>query len=163
MKITFIVVGRTNSDLLKSLSDDYIARIHRYLPFEMKVIPDVKNAKSLPEGVLKDKEGEAILKQISSDDFVVLLDDKGKQYTSIEFAKWIEMRGNASTKNLVFVVGGAYGFSSSVYGRANGYVSISKMTFSHQIIRPIFLEQLYRAMTIIKNEPYHHEGSLFGK
>ncbi len=161
MKISFVVIGKTSSVEIAKLSDDYVGRIGRYLPFEMRVIADVKNGKSLPNGVLIEREGEAILKGLKDDDFVVLLDDKGKQYTSIEFAKLISDKQNQSVRSLVFVVGGAYGFSKAVYGRANGLISLSKMTFSHQIIRPIFLEQLYRAMTINKGEPYHHEESFF--
>ncbi len=161
MRITFIMVGKTTSEHIAKLSSDYVTRLNRYLTFEEKIIPEIKNAKSMPNNVLRDKEGESILKLVSKEDTLILLDDKGKQYTSLEFAKWIEEKQNASTKRVIFVVGGAYGFSREVYNRANGFLSISKMTFSHQIIRPIFLEQLYRAMTINKNEPYHHEESLF--
>jgi 23S rRNA (pseudouridine1915-N3)-methyltransferase len=160
MKIEIIWVGKTVKPYIIEAIEEYVGRIKHYMPVEVFTIPDLKNTKNLPTAEQRDKEGELILKYIKSDDMVVLLDDKGKQYTSLQFAAWIEQLNGRSVKRLVFVIGGAYGFSKEVYDRANGLLSISKMTFSHQIIRPIFVEQLYRAMTIIRDEPYHHEESL---
>jgi len=150
-------VGKTtNSELIK-LQDDYQNRLKFYIPFEMIVIPELKKTKNLSIAEQTEKEGDLILKQLDSIDEVVLLDEKGKQYTSIGFSDFISKKMLASHKRMVFVVGGPYGFSDKVYNRANGKVSLSSMTFSHQMIRLIFVEQLYRAMTILKGEPYHHE------
>jgi len=137
--------------------DDYVKRLSFYLPFEMKVIPDIKNRSSYSTELQKEKEGQLILNQISTGDYLVLLDERGNEYSSLEFSKWIEKKMIAGTRQLVFVIGGPYGFSNAVYQRSDIKISMSKMTFSHQMARMIFVEQIYRAMTIIKNEPYHHE------
>jgi len=137
--------------------DDYVKRLTFYLPFEMKVIPDIKNRSSLSTELQKEKEGQSILNQVSSGDFLILLDEHGTEFSSVEFSKWIEKKMIVGTRQLVFVIGGPYGFSNAVYQRSDIKISMSKMTFSHQMARMIFVEQVYRAMTIIKNEPYHHE------
>ncbi|HQB69605.1 MAG TPA: 23S rRNA (pseudouridine(1915)-N(3))-methyltransferase RlmH [Paludibacteraceae bacterium] len=160
MKLTLLWVGKTTTTYFTEATNEYLSRLKFYLPVEVVTIPDLKQTKALTQSQQRDKEGELILKSLDASDYVVLLDDKGRQFTSVEFAHWIEQRQHASVKRLVFVIGGAYGFSQAVYDRANTLVSISKMTFSHQIVRPIFAEQLYRAMTILKGEPYHHEESL---
>ena len=156
MKTTLILVGKTNGKLFNEGIDDYAKRIGHYTPFAVKVLPELKSTKSLSEGQQKDKEGKMILKSISPSDFVVLLDEHGTEYRSMEFAKWIEKRRNGG-RDLVFVIGGPYGFSPDVYNRADALISLSRMTFSHQMVRLIFVEQLYRACTIIKGEPYDHE------
>ena len=137
--------------------DDYVKRLSFYVPFEIKVIPDIKNRSSLSEELQKEKEGLMILNQVSSSDYLILLDERGTEFSSIEFSKWIEKKMIAGIRQLVFVIGGPYGFSSIVYQRSDIKISLSKMTFPHQMVRMIFVEQIYRAMTIIKNEPYHHE------
>lgn len=157
MTIDLILVGKTDSEQVSALVDMYLKRINRYLKFSIVAIPDIKGAKNMPEETLKREEGSAILRNVSPGDYVVLLDDKGSQFTSPEFAGWLQKRMNSGVKRLVFVVGGAYGFSQQVKERAGESVSLSKMTFSHQIVRAIFSEQLYRAFTILNNEPYHHE------
>lgn len=156
MKITLLLVGKTNSKLYAEIIEDYVSRINHYIPFNIKVIPDIKNNKSLSEKLQKEKEGELILKNIEDKSFVVLLDEHGKEFRSVEFASWLENKQQGG-RNLTFVIGGPYGFSQAVYDRADGKQSLSRMTFSHQMVRMIFTEQLYRACTIIKNEPYHHE------
>ena len=156
MKTILILIGRTVSKHFCAGIDDYTERIGHYMPFEIKTIPDVKKTKNITEEQQKQAEGELILKQIQPTDTMVLLDEKGYEYRSVEFAKWIEQKRN-SARRLVFVIGGAYGFSDAVYKRANEKISLSRMTFSHQMVRLIFTEQLYRACTIIKGEPYHHE------
>jgi 23S rRNA (pseudouridine1915-N3)-methyltransferase len=157
MKITFIVVGKTENDYLIKGTDVYQQRIKHYLPLDVIIIPSLKNTQSISIETQKQKEGELILKQIQSSDKVILLDENGKHYTSVEFSGFIQSQLNSGIKNLVFIVGGPYGFSNEVYERANGKISLSKMTFSHQMVRLFFMEQLYRAMTILKNEPYHHQ------
>jgi len=157
MKIKLLLIGKTDSDILSKGIDDYFKRLKHYIPFEMIVIPDLKKAKNLTENLQKQKEGEQILNNFKSGDFVVLLDEKGKEYTSVNFSKFIEKQMISGLKNLFFVVGGPYGFSDEVYKKANSKIALSKMTFSHQMVRLIFTEQLYRAMTIIKGEPYHHQ------
>lgn len=156
MKTALILVGKTNDTHLQAIINDYAERITHYMPFEIIVIPELKNTKSLSEEQQKVREGELIMKQLTAQDTVVLLDERGKQYRSLEFAKWIEKQ-QLTARRLVFVIGGPYGFSSTIYDRANGKISLSAMTFSHQLVRTIFTEQLYRACTIIKGEPYHHE------
>ena len=156
MKTKLIVVGKTNDKNIIQGSNDYVGRIGHYMPFDIIVIPELKNTKSLSPEVQKEMEGDLILKQLQSSDFVVLLDEHGKEYRSMEFAAWIEKRRQAS-QNLTFVIGGPYGFATKVYDRADSKLSLSKMTFSHQMIRLLFVEQIYRACTIIKGEPYHHE------
>ncbi len=157
MKITLLTVGKTTNANLVSLQDEYQNRLKFYIPFEIVVIPELKNTKNLSIAEQQEKEADLILKQLETSDEVVLLDDKGKQFTSMGFSEYISKKMLASHKRMVFVVGGPYGFSERVYNRANGKVSLSAMTFSHQMIRLIFVEQLYRAMTILKGEPYHHE------
>ena len=157
MKITFLTVGKTiNSNLIK-LQDEYQNRLKYYIPFETVVIPELKNTKNLSINEQKEKEADLILKNFETTDEIILLDEKGKQFTSVGFSEFISKKMLASHKRKIFVVGGPYGFSERVYQRANGKISLSSMTFSHQMIRLIFTEQLYRAMTILKGEPYHHE------
>jgi len=157
MKINLLTVGKTTDQQMIKLQDEYQNRLKFYIPFESTVIPELKNTKKLSAAEQREKEADLILKQIENSDDVILLDDKGKQYTSIGFSEFLQKKMNAGNKRTVFVVGGPYGFSQRVYDRANGLLSLSTMTFSHQMVRLIFLEQLYRAMTIIKGEPYHHE------
>ena len=157
MNYTLLVIGKTDDAWLQTGIEVYVSRLQHYVNFELAVIPSLKVGKSLPEPVLKQKEGEQILAKLQPADFVVLLDDKGKQYSSVEFAAQIQGQLNAGYKRVVFIVGGAYGFSADVYARANAKLSLSRMTFSHQMIRVLFVEQLYRAFTILKGEKYHHE------
>lgn len=152
-----VVVGKTDMREVEALVQMYTKRLNHYVRFAITTIADVRNTKKLSEGEQKRLEGEAILKLITDSDYVTLLDEHGAELRSIEFADLIQRRMSAGTKRLVFVIGGPYGFSEAVYARANGKLSLSKMTFSHQIVRAIFLEQIYRAFTILKNEPYHHE------
>ena len=157
MKITLLTVGKTTDNNLIKLIDDYQNRLKYYIPFEIVVIPELKNTKNLSESEQMEKEADLIQKQIENTDEIVLLDDKGKQFTSFGFSEFIEKKMLSSLKRTVFVVGGPYGFSERIYKRANSKVSLSAMTFSHQMVRLLFVEQLYRAMTILKGEPYHHE------
>lgn len=156
MKTELILVGKTNDKHFQTGIDDYCQRIGHYMPFSITVIPELKNTKSLSFQQQKEREGELILAKLQSSDHVVLLDEHGKDFRSVEFARWIEQK-NASVRRLVFVIGGPYGFSEAVYSRANEKISLSKMTFSHQMVRLVFVEQIYRACTIIKGEPYHHK------
>ena len=156
MKTELILVGRTVNKEFSKIIDDYRERIVHYMPFSITIIPELKNTKSLSEEQQKTAEGELILKQLQPSDSVILLDEHGREPRSIELASWLEKK-QASARRLVFVIGGPYGFSSAVYERANEQLSLSRLTFSHQMVRAIFLEQLYRACTIIKGEPYHHE------
>lgn len=159
MNVDLVVVGKTSSEAVSALVSEYSRRISRWVRFGVVILPDVKRGAGLgaAEKLVK-AEGEAILRQFSPDDYVVLLDDKGTQFTSTEFAGWLEKRlAGVSGRRICFVVGGAYGFSRAVYERANEGVSLSRMTFSHQIVRAIFAEQLYRAFSILAGEPYHHE------
>ena len=157
MKITFLTVGKTTNLHLIKLQEEYQNRLKYYIPFETVVIPELKNTKNLSISEQQEKEADLILKAFEANDEVILLDEKGKQYTSMGFSEFIAKKMLASHKRMIFVVGGPYGFSERVYQRANGKISLSAMTFSHQMIRLIFTEQLYRAMTILKGEPYHHE------
>ena len=157
MKIQLTVVGKTNQDFVQKGLDEFCNRLKHYMPFELDIIPDIKNTKNLSQEQQKEKEGELILKNIQSGDYIVLLDERGKEFTSLQFADYIEKKTHTVSKKLVFVIGGPYGFSKKVYEMASEKISLSKMTFSHQMIRLIFIEQLYRAMTILNNEPYHHE------
>ena len=157
MKITLLTVGKTTNKQLIQLQDEYQNRLKFYIPFELLVIPELKNTKNLSIREQQEKEADLILKQFEATDDVILLDEKGKQYTSLGFSEYISKKMLASNKRMIFVVGGPYGFSERIYLRANGKISLSAMTFSHQMIRLIFVEQLYRAMTILKGEPYHHE------
>ncbi|MBT8205483.1 MAG: 23S rRNA (pseudouridine(1915)-N(3))-methyltransferase RlmH [Eudoraea sp.] len=157
MKIKLLVVGKTHDRDLAGLIDEYIKRVNRYLQFEFEVVPDIKKAKHLPEPQLKQKEGLAILERIRESDTVFLLDEGGKQYSSVEFSKFLQAQLNRGGKQLIFVIGGAYGFDTAVVRRAQGKISLSKMTFSHQMVRLFFVEQLYRGFSILRNEPYHHQ------
>ena len=157
MKIHLIVVGKTNQSFVQQGLNEFCSRLSHYLPFELKIIPDVKNVKNLSVEQQKVKEGEMILQSFQSGDNIVLLDERGKEFTSVKFAEYIEKKTHTGAKRLLFVVGGAYGFSSAIYEAAHEKIALSKMTFPHQLIRLIFIEQLYRAMTIMHHEPYHHE------
>ena len=157
MNIELIVVGKTDMKEVEALVQMYTKRLNHYVRFAITTIADVRNTKKLSEAEQKRLEGEAILRLLTDSDFVMLLDEHGAELRSIEFADLIQRRMSAGIKRLVFVIGGPYGFSDAVYSRANSKLSLSKMTFSHQIVRAIFTEQLYRAFTILKNEPYHHE------
>ncbi len=156
MKITLLTVGKTDIGWVKEGLDTYLSRLKHYAPVSLQEIPELKNASSLTQAQIKEKEGNLILSCIKPSDNLVLLDEGGETFRSVDFAREIE-RLSACGKNIVFAVGGAYGFSEAVYRRCNGKVSLSRMTFSHQMVRVIFAEQLYRAFTIIKGEPYHHE------
>ena len=156
MRITLTVIGKTADPRLASLIDDYQQRLKHYIPFEFVVLPDIKNAKSLSEEQLKTAEGEALLSRLTPAMDVILLDEHGKEFRSIEYADWLQKKMGAG-RDLMLIIGGAYGFSQAVYDRANGKISLSQMTFSHQMIRLMAIEQIYRAMTILRNEPYHHE------
>lgn len=156
MKLLLLVVGKTVESWLKAGVDEYVSRLGHFAQFEMQVVPDLKNTKSMDTSVQKQKEGEQILKLLQNGDHVVLLDDKGREFTSEELATWVDKKVMISSKRIVFIIGGPYGFSNEVYARADEKMSLSKMTFSHQMVRVIFVEQLYRAFTIIKGIPYHH-------
>ena len=157
MKITLLTVGKTDKDWVKQGLDIYVSRLKHYIPFVMTEIPELKNVSSLSTEQIKTKEGELILKNVKPNDDVILLDERGKQYTSVELAKLLQDKISYIGKDITFVIGGAYGFSQEVYSRANSKISLSKMTFSHQMVRAIVAEQIYRAFTIIRGEPYHHE------
>lgn len=157
MQIKLITIGKTDHKAIQQLIEEYSSRLAHYIRFEFEIIPDLKNSKSLTEHTQKEKEGELILKKVQASDEVILLDERGKSFSSVEFSKFIQKKMNSGLKQLIFVIGGPYGFSEEVYQRANGKISLSKMTFSHQMIRPFFIEQVYRAFTILRNEPYHHE------
>uniref|UniRef100_A0AB33J1X3 Ribosomal RNA large subunit methyltransferase H n=1 Tax=Prevotella sp. GTC17259 TaxID=3236795 RepID=A0AB33J1X3_9BACT len=156
MKTELVVVGKTVNKHFIAGIEDYTERIGHYMPFEMTVIPELKNTKSLTEEQQKEREAELLLRRFQPGDIVVLLDEHGKEFRSVEFAQWIAKK-QSTVRKLVFVVGGPYGFAPSVYQRADEKISLSQMTFSHQMIRLIFVEQIYRACTIIRGEPYHHE------
>ncbi|MDH6303467.1 23S rRNA (pseudouridine1915-N3)-methyltransferase [Parabacteroides sp. PF5-5] len=156
MKIALLMIGKTDQPWLREAIEEYYKRLIHYLPFEIITIPDIKNAKNLSEIQQKEKEGELIAKSLQTGDYCVLLDEKGKEFTSTQFASYIEKKTHTVAKRLVFIIGGPYGFSDSIYKLASEKISLSKMTFSHQMIRLIFTEQLYRAFTILNNEPYHH-------
>lgn len=157
MKMTLLTVGKTDVKWVKEGLDLYSSRLVHYIPFTVSEIPELKNVSALTREQIKEKEGELILKQVKPSDDLILMDEHGKEFRSIEFADFIREKMSRSGKDIVFVIGGAYGFSKAVYDRANSKMSLSKMTFSHQMVRTIFTEQLYRAFTIIKGEPYHHE------
>ena len=156
MKITLLTLGKTTDARLSALIDDYQQRLKHYIPFEFVVVPDIKNAKSLTQDQLKTAEGEAILARLTPAMDVLLLDEHGREFRSIEYADFLQHK-MAAGRDLVLIIGGAYGFSQAVYDRANGKISLSQMTFSHQMIRLMAIEQIYRAMTILRGEPYHHE------
>lgn len=157
MKVTLLSVGKTDNPLLSQIIDDYHKRVNHYIPFELKTVADPKYRKNLSDKEQKKEEATLLLKAIQPSDYVVLLDDQGKQYRSLEFARYMEKKNHLGARRLVFVIGGPYGFAPEIYNRAEESISLSKLTFTHQMVRLIFTEQLYRAMTIINNEPYHHE------
>ena len=157
MKTIFIAIGKTTDKRIATLTDEYIGRIGHYMPFEMQVIPELRNAKNLSQEQQKEQEGELLKKSIQPGDYVVLLDEHGQERRSMDFAQWIGKRMAAAPRRLVFVVGGPYGFAPQIYEMAQEEISLSLMTFSHQMIRLLFTEQVYRAMTIMRGEPYHHE------
>ena len=157
MKITLLTVGKTDIGWVRDGMDVYISRLKHYIPFTVNEIPELKNVSSMSREQIRAKEGELILKHIRPSDELILLDGRGKEMSSVELARMMENRLSGSGRDIVFVIGGAYGFSCKVYDRSDSMLSLSRMTFSHQMIRVIFVEQLYRAMTILNNEPYHHE------
>ncbi len=157
MNIELIVVGKTDSADVERIVEGFAKRVVHYCKFSITTLPDLRNTKSLSAKQQKMAEGEMILKQLVDSDYVVLLDERGSQYRSVDFAQWLQKRMNSGVKRLVFIVGGPFGFSEAVYSRSNSKISLSAMTFSHQIIRAIFAEQIYRAFTILRNEPYHNE------
>ena len=157
MNIKLIAIGKTDNKALQSLIDDYTKRLSFYIKFDLDIIPDIKNVKNLSESQQKEKEGELILAKITPTDQLILLDENGKNFSSVGFSEELQKKMNSGVKTLVFVIGGPYGFSETVYAKAQGKISLSLMTFSHQMIRLFVVEQLYRAYTILKNEPYHHE------
>ena len=156
MKIKLLAIGKTDNKHLIQLIEEYQNRLKHYIKFELEVIPDIKNVKNLSELQQKQKEGALILSRLQSTDHLILLDDKGTHFTSVAFSEYLQKKMNAGMKQLVLVVGGPYGFSDAVYEKSNGKISVSKMTFSHQMIRLFIIEQLYRGFTILRNEPYHH-------
>jgi len=157
MKITLLVVGKTEDKYLIEGIEKYLSRLKHYIGFNLLVIPDVKNTKNLTEAQQKSKEAELILKQLSNLDMVILMDEKGRKYTSVQFSDYLNKQMIGSVQQMTFIIGGPYGFDESVYKRANGSISLSDMTFSHQMVRLFFVEQLYRAFSILKGEPYHHQ------
>ena len=157
MKIKLLAIGKTDDKNLQSLIDNYQNRLKHYINFQLEIIPDIKNVKNLSEQQQKEKEGELILKKLSPTDQLILLDEKGKEFRSIDFSKFLQKKMNSGIKQLIIVIGGPYGFSEEVYKKSQGKISLSKMTFSHQMIRLFIVEQIYRGFTILKNEPYHHE------
>ncbi len=157
MNIDLVMIGKTDSRTVDELIETYRKRINFYVKFGVVTLPDLKNTKNLSVAEQKKLEGEMLLRQLSAGDYVVLLDERGEELRSIEFAAWLQKRMNGSTRRLCFAIGGPYGFSDAVYQRADRLLSLSRMTFSHQLIRVLFTEQLYRGFTILNNEPYHHE------
>jgi 23S rRNA (pseudouridine1915-N3)-methyltransferase len=157
MNIKLIAIGKTDNKSLQTLIDDYTKRLSFYIKFDLEIIPDIKNVKNLSESQQKEKEGELILSKLSQTDQLILLDENGNSFSSIQFADYLQKKMNSGVKTLVFVIGGPYGFSEEVYKKAAGEISLSAMTFSHQMVRLFFIEQLYRGFTILRNEPYHHQ------
>jgi len=157
MKLRLFTIGKTDDSQLKTLIAQYKSRLRHYIKFELIELPDLKNTKNLSEAQQKEKEGELLLKQIGNSDFLILFDEKGKQFSSREFSSLLQKQMNSGVKQLCFVIGGPYGFSEKVYQRANQKISLSRMTFSHQMVRLFTVEQLYRAFSILRNEPYHHD------
>ncbi|GGD27718.1 23S rRNA (pseudouridine(1915)-N(3))-methyltransferase RlmH [Flavobacterium orientale] len=157
MNIKLIAIGKTDNKNLQTLMEEYQKRLSFYIKFELEVIPDLKNAKNLSEDQQKEKEGELILSKLTPTDYLILLDENGKSFSSMEFSAELQKKMNAGIKTLVYVIGGPYGFSEKVYQKANQKMALSAMTFSHQMVRLFFIEQVYRAFTILKNEPYHHQ------
>ncbi|MCK0109364.1 23S rRNA (pseudouridine(1915)-N(3))-methyltransferase RlmH [Flavobacteriaceae bacterium S0825] len=156
MQITLLAIGKTDNKQLQQLIDGYTKRLGFYIKFNLEIIPDIKNSKNLSEAQQKQKEGDLILNKVNTSDVLILLDENGKQLDSIGFSNYLQKHMNSGIKQLIFVIGGPYGFSQEVYQKAQGKLSLSKMTFSHQMVRLFFIEQLYRGFTILKNEPYHH-------
>jgi 23S rRNA (pseudouridine1915-N3)-methyltransferase len=156
MTIKLIAIGKTDSKALQQLISEYEARLKHYVRFKLDIIPDIRNTKNLSEKQQKEKEGELILKKLTATDILILLDENGKHFSSVEFSNYLQKKMNSGIKQLVFVIGGPYGFSDALYQKAQGKISLSKMTFSHQMVRLFVVEQVYRAFTILKNEPYHH-------
>lgn len=157
MELQLLVIGKISSSLLSQATEVYLRRLKHYVQYSIKVLPDVKNTRSMTEAQQKEAEGKLLLAALQSSDYVMLLDERGKRFTSVGFADYLRVRMASGLKRLVFVVGGPYGFSEAVYQRADGKISLSDMTFSHEMIRLFFTEQVYRAMTILRGEPYHHE------
>ena len=157
MKGVLIVVGKTTDKRFEAIIGEYVERICHYIPFAVEVIPELKNTKGLSQNEQKEREGELILKSLQTGDYVVLLDEHGSERTSMEFASWMQKKMAAGPKRLVFIIGGPYGFSEAMHKRGNEEISLSRMTLSHQMVRIFFVEQIYRAMTILSGEPYHHE------
>ena len=157
MNIKLLALGKTDSIHLQNLIEDYSKRLSFYIKFEIEIINDLKNIKNISEELQKEKEGEMILNKISASEELILLDENGTNYTSIQFSEYLQKKMNSGIKTLVFVIGGPYGFSNEVYKKAKGKISLSAMTFSHQMVRLFFVEQLYRGFTILKKEPYHHQ------
>ena len=157
MTIELIVIGKTDSQEVSALVETYARRVNRYCKFSVTVLPDLRSTRNLTAKQQRTAEGEAILRQLGEGDYAVLLDERGTEYRSVEFAGWLQKRLNSGVKRLAMVIGGPYGSSDEVYARADALLSLSRMTFSHQIVRAIFAEQIYRAFTILHNEPYHHE------
>ena len=157
MNIKLLTIGKTDNKALQSLIDDYTKRLAFYIKFDLEIIPDIKNVKNLSESQQKEKEGELILAKLTSTDQLILLDEKGTTFSSVGFSDYLQKKMNSGAKTIVFVIGGPYGFSDEVYQKAQGKISLSLMTFSHQMVRLFFIEQLYRGFTILKNEPYHHQ------
>lgn len=156
MQLRILCIGKTGKAFLEDGEREYLKRLSHYLPVELQILPDIKNAKSLSEDQIRQKEGQQFLEKIGPAETVILLDERGKQYDSLAFSNFLQEQFNRGGKQVFFLIGGPYGFSEEVYNRANGQLSLSKMTFSHQMIRLFFIEQIYRAMTILKGEPYHH-------
>ncbi len=156
MHVTLLCIGKTGKSFLEEGEKEYLKRLAHYISFELKILPDVKQAKNLSEEQIKQKEAEMFLEKIQSGDSVFLLDENGKEFSSVAFSQFLQEQFNRGGKHIYFLVGGPYGFHTSLYARAQGKISLSKMTFSHQMIRMFFIEQMYRAMTILKGEPYHH-------
>ena len=157
MNIKLLAIGKTDNKALLTLIDDYTKRLSFYIKFDLEIIPDIKNVKNLSESQQKEKEGELILSKLTPTDQLILLDGNGTTYSSVGFSDYLQKKMNSGAKTLVFVIGGPYGFSDEVYQKAQGKISLSPMTFSHQMVRLFFIEQLYRGFTILKNEPYHHQ------
>ncbi len=156
MQIKLLAIGKTDNKQLQSLIEDYQKRLGHYIKFSLEILPDIKNVKNLSESQQKEKEGELILSKTQVSDKVILLDENGKQMDSMAFSSYLQKHMNSGIKQLIFVIGGPYGFSDTVYQRANAKLGLSQMTFSHQMVRLFFIEQLYRGFTILRNEPYHH-------
>ncbi|WP_338410256.1 23S rRNA (pseudouridine(1915)-N(3))-methyltransferase RlmH [uncultured Flavobacterium sp.] len=157
MHIKLIVIGKTDNKNMQSLIEEYCKRLSFYIKFELEIIADLKNVKNITEAQQKEKEGDLLLSKISATDYLILLDENGKSYSSLDFSDFLQKKMNSGIKTLVFVIGGPYGFSQAVYNKSQAKISLSQMTFSHQMVRLFIIEQLYRGFTILKNEPYHHQ------